>query len=229
MATHNKPTDPGPGPRWYYMPTDPDLDGSPALPYLQLFIDSVASQAIDSGSVFDLVQTRLSQHLTQFDSVLSTLHAVFQLRDTTPAKASSEILAATPVDTAGGQAPPSPTLIERRRRTRPLKMKPTRTRDHIPPPIAEDRRAAEQNVVGTWLDHIPELPDDIVRQFALRDHDAAHDTELHDTRAEDNNDKHKTSAQQDDAGSVNIPSVGDPAANAVLGKITNSPYCNDPK
>jgi len=105
----------------------------------------------------------------------------------------------------------------------PLKMKPIRTRGGGYLSIDQQPRAAESNVIGNWLEDIPPLLSDVAHQLALHDQSAANDTELQDTR-DDDNDKRQTSVEQDDVGSVDFPSIEDPAANAMFMMPSGLPF-----
>jgi hypothetical protein len=68
----------------FYTPTDPNLTGSQALPFLQDCIDRVAQVAILTGSSEQYVRKHFSDHSFHFDTVLRVLDQAFQLHGTAP-------------------------------------------------------------------------------------------------------------------------------------------------
>ena len=64
-----------------YTPTDLGYDGTQAFAHLQWCISRAAEHALASGTPTDLIRNRLKQHQIQFDAVLYTLNAIFQLGD----------------------------------------------------------------------------------------------------------------------------------------------------
>lgn len=62
-----------------YIPTDPNLTGSQALPFLQNCIDRVAQVAVLTGNSEQAIRRHFSEHVLYFNAVLSVLDKAFQL------------------------------------------------------------------------------------------------------------------------------------------------------
>lgn len=104
-----------------YNPTDPNLRDSPALVHLQQCILQVAAQAVGSGHSLSLVQSRLSQHQTQFDAFSGTLDGLFRSRDADLTTTARNVdVAAASFDVAQEEHLET---ISRVRHTRPLEPK----------------------------------------------------------------------------------------------------------
>ena len=62
-----------------YTPTDPNLMGSQALPFLQNCIDRVAQVAVLTGNSEQAIRRHFSEHALYFNAVLSVFDKAFQL------------------------------------------------------------------------------------------------------------------------------------------------------
>ncbi|GAB7331942.1 hypothetical protein MBLNU13_g03862t2 [Cladosporium sp. NU13] len=67
-----------------YTPTDPNLTGSQALPFLQNCIDRVAQVAVLTGNSEEAIRRHLSEHTLYFNAVLHVLDQAFHLPVTFP-------------------------------------------------------------------------------------------------------------------------------------------------
>ena len=62
-----------------YTPTDPNLTGSQALPFLQNCIDRIAQMAVLTGTSDQAIRRHFSEHVLYFNAVLPVLDQAFQL------------------------------------------------------------------------------------------------------------------------------------------------------
>lgn len=62
-----------------YTPTDPNLTGSQALPFLQNCIDRVAQVAVLTGNSEQAIRRHFSEHVLYLNAVLRVLDQAFQL------------------------------------------------------------------------------------------------------------------------------------------------------
>ena len=239
MATDNDPRESDTS--LSYRPTDPILRDSPALVHLQRCIIQVTSQALASGHSLSLVQTRLAQHQTQFDAFLGTLDGIFRPRDAdlmTPVRndnvgaasldatheqASQSILrtrqspkrpGTVTADNAAASAPPKGDFTDTPQ-SGPGNLDGSGNRTRRVKGVAAQQGLSDEEWrtahFGTGLDDLPESFDNIAHQPAQIGHDSQGDTELPDNRLHHNK-KRKTSQDQVDAGPIDPPGIGDPAA-----------------